>query len=122
MHAFSDTLNDLLGRVAGARAATLMGYDGVEIANVIAAEESLEGDAAALLVEFSAILQKLKGSTARLGTGELQELVLVTDQLALLVRPVGAEHFAALLAEPATNLGLARFALRATTAKLESAL
>lgn len=121
---FREHLDEMLQRVDGAVAASIMGFDGIAIDTV---ETGTAGDASDLdihtmLVEYTAILSQLRKAAEILESGEVTELSVNTEKLITITRQLTDEYFAVLAIRPDANYGKARYALRVAAPKLRAEL
>jgi predicted regulator of Ras-like GTPase activity (Roadblock/LC7/MglB family) len=93
-----------------------MGFDGIAVDTLAPKAEGLDADT--LLVEYSALLDQVRRAAASLGNGELEEVMVRTEKLTALLRPIDENYFLFLAMEPDGNFGKGRFLLRVTAPKL----
>lgn len=118
---FRSELERLCAGVPGARAASIMGLDGIPIDHV----EPAEGggiDTSALVVEYSGLLGQVKASAQMLAAGELEEVTVRAERLACVMRTVTAEFFVAVVLDQDASIGRARHALRLLAPRFRSEL
>ena len=115
---FDDTLTGILSRVEGGIAAVILGIDGIPIERRIADPER-DMDLDLVSTEFTTLLRRSMRVASDTGLGELKEMVLVTDLLTYLLRPITPEYFLLLAISPRGNVGRARFELRKAQLSLE---
>ncbi len=113
---FSGLLQKMVDHLDGARAAAIMGLDGIVVESA-SRQELLELELRA--AEYSTLLHNSMRTASDTGLGDLQEMVIVTDQETLLIRLLNPSYFILLALDPATNLGRARFELRKAQLMLE---
>jgi predicted regulator of Ras-like GTPase activity (Roadblock/LC7/MglB family) len=110
---FREHLEHICSSIDGAIAASVMGFDGISVDTVERA--GAEGvDLNSLLVEYANILSQVRSAAGLLQTGGVQELMVSTDKLSTLARPLTAEYFLVVALTPEANVGKARFVLRVT--------
>lgn len=110
---FREHLEKVCSAVEGSVAASVMGFDGIAI-------DTLEHagppgvDLGNLLVEYANILSQVRTAAGMLQTGGVQELILSTEKLTIVARPLTSEYLLVLALTPEANLGKARYLLRVT--------
>jgi predicted regulator of Ras-like GTPase activity (Roadblock/LC7/MglB family) len=110
---FREHLEKICSSIDGAIAASVMGFDGISVDTVERAEA--EGlDLNSLLVEYANILSQVRSAAGMLQTGGVQELMVSTEKLSTLARPLTPEYFLVVALTPEANVGKARFILRVT--------
>ena len=117
---FEDTLTGILGRVEGGIAAVILGIDGIPIERSVS-ERDRDLDIDLVATEFTTLLRRSMRVASDTGLGDLKELVLVTDLMTYLLRPITPEYFMLLAISPRGNVGRARFELRKAQLSLEEA-
>ena len=117
---FREHLQDVVERVDGALACTLMGVDGIEVETHAAAEAG--PDLRTLLVEYSSLFRLAREAGEAHRAGALEELSIKTGGLLTVARLVTPEYFMAVALQPDGNFGKARYLLRVTAPKLEAEL
>lgn len=113
--AFRERLEEVC-QVEGAVLACVMGFDGIAVDTLAPKAEGLDADT--LLVEYSALLDQVRRAAASLGNGELEEVMVRTEKLTALLRPIDENYFLFLAMETNGNFGKGRFLLRVTAPKL----
>jgi len=110
---FREHLEKMCGSVEGAIAASVMGFDGIAVDTL---EHTPSGpvDLGSLLVEYANILSQVRNAAGMLQTGGVRELMIATDKLSTLARPLTPDYFLVLALTPEANLGKARYVLRIT--------
>ena len=108
------TFREILAKVVegtpGARAAVIMGSDGIPVEEYPAEEEALNLPAVA--VEFQRVLEESRKVASLLGPevgGALEEMVLQTSTRQLLFRPIDAEYHLVVELDRSGFLGKARW-------------
>lgn len=117
---FTEILNQILTSVPGARAATVMGFDGIAIES----KESMtaDGTESAAAVEVAAVTSQLKRAAEGLGAGEVREIALQTDGLVTLLRPLTSEYCLAVTVGPEGLTGKARYLMRVLAPRITAEL
>ena len=118
--AFKDLLQQICSALPETIVVTLMGQDGISIDTI---ENAPAGDdMAAYFVEITNVFSQAVRSSEQLQTGQVSELVVKTDKIASVLRPIGTEYFLALALPPSGNTGKARYLLRVTAPKVRAEL
>jgi len=105
----------LVNEVAGGIAATIMGKDGIALS--IFKAEKVTIDVEVLGIEYANLLSEVSRASATIGSGDVQEITLLTDQYCTLLKSLNPEYFMALILAPAGNVGKGRFLMRINTPK-----
>ncbi len=118
--AFRDQLERICSAVEGAVACSVIGFDGIAI-------DTYEGQATdldlpSLLVEYTTLLNQVRAAAGVLQSGDVRELVISTDRLTALSRPLSNEYFVVLALSPEGNWGKARYMLRVVSPDLQREL
>ncbi|HEY4186260.1 MAG TPA: hypothetical protein VGP07_14385 [Polyangia bacterium] len=108
---FRDSLKKMIDRLdpSSDAAGVLMGFDGIPVDSYVRPGAA---DAPTISVELTHLIAQLRRSLASIGTGQLSDLTLKTDRLAVLVEILSDGYFLALALAPGANLGKARYLLR----------
>ncbi len=115
--AFRDHLERICGEVEGSVACSVIGFDGIAIDTY---ESRAEGfDIPTLLVEYTTILNQVRAAASVLQSGQVRELVISTDKLTAMSRPLTPDYFVVLALSPDSNWGKARYMLRVTAPTLQ---
>jgi predicted regulator of Ras-like GTPase activity (Roadblock/LC7/MglB family) len=117
---FKDTLTAICTALPEAYVVTLMGRDGIAIDTV--SSHQLQLDLFSYFVEMTGVFAQAVRSSEQLQTGHVSELVIKTDKVATVLRPVGTEYFLALALPPNGNTGKARYLLRINAPKVQQEL
>ena len=115
---FSDTLGGLAKRIEGAAAAIILGIDGIPIERYTT---SLEPglDIEMIATELTTLLRRGMHTATDTALGDLREMVIVTERLTILLRPITPDYFLMLAVLPGGNVGRARYELRKAQLVLE---
>ena len=105
---------------AGGLAAVIMGRDGIALSQFRA--ESSDVDIETLGIEYANLYAEIGKAAETLGSGSVQEVMLLTDQYQILIRGINPEYFIALILAPDGNLGKGRFLLRVSVPKIVAEL
>lgn len=118
-------MNALLQKIVedtpGARAAILMGFDGIAIDQYVRPEDA-DTDIEALAMEFSFRFLELRKASESLDLGEVSDITIKAERGAILVRVLNPEFFVATLLADAGHFGKGRWLLRSTAASIASQL
>ena len=116
---FTDTLTGIIDRVEGSAGAIILGIDGIVIERYIRdVDPHLDLDL--VVTEFTTLLRRGVHTATDTELGDLTELMLATDRVTFLIRPITAEYFLLFVLIPGGHVGRARFALRKAQLALES--
>lgn len=117
---FTEMLDRVLTGTPGAKAVTLMGFDGIEIASS-STRESAEAHQIAVL-ELGNVAGELRRIAESVGTGEMEEFSVRMGELTTLLRPLTEDYFLALSLGPSGNTGKGRYLLRIVGSQLREEL
>jgi predicted regulator of Ras-like GTPase activity (Roadblock/LC7/MglB family) len=120
---FQEILAKVIDGTPGALAGAIMGRDGIAIEEYLVVRDSV--DLNAIAVEFERVLdqaEKVVGALFGRGSGGLQELVLTTGGMQILMRPVDEECFIVLALERTGGMGKARYLVASILHDLHEAL
>ncbi|MGH9821856.1 MAG: roadblock/LC7 domain-containing protein [Blastocatellia bacterium] len=108
---FGDTLSRITAKIEGAIAAVILGIDGIPIERYV---EELEGpvDIEMVGTELTTLLRRGMHTASDTQLGELREMIIATEKMTFLLRPITSEYFLMLAVHPSGNVGRARFELR----------
>lgn len=107
---FTELLNRLMKEVPGARAATVMGFDGIAIESV--ETMTADGTEQAATIEVAAVTSQLQRAAEGLGAGEVREIAVESEGMTTLLRPITSEYFIALTLGPEALVGKGRYLMR----------
>jgi predicted regulator of Ras-like GTPase activity (Roadblock/LC7/MglB family) len=116
---FAEMLQEAVGRVQGAEAAVLMGFDGILLD---LHSENVEADVESMGMEFSVLLAEVRKAAELMSAGTASEMTLRTDKMLAVLRVVNEEYFVAMTLLPEGNIGKARFVLRTMVTTMNEAL
>ena len=104
-----DRLEDIVSRVQGALAASLVAKDGMPVDSVWdGGDLQLEIVAAEMLAQ----VQCLADSNDNLGVGPVRLLAVSTSRHTILISAVSADYYLLLVLKPSANYGRARYEMR----------
>ena len=110
---FDSILEQVLSECPGALAVTLMGRDGLPIAQAVAvAATDLSDELSSLGVEFGRILDEASKAADAAAAGATLELGVRTDRYHVLLHAVDRETHLVLVLAPEGNVGKGRYLLR----------
>lgn len=115
---FSETLGDLSKRIEGAVAAIILGIDGIPIERHISSLEPWL-DIEMIATELTTLLRRGMHTASDTALGDLREMVIGTERLTILLRPITQDYFLMLAVLPGGNVGRARYELRKAQLVLE---
>jgi predicted regulator of Ras-like GTPase activity (Roadblock/LC7/MglB family) len=116
---FSNKLEETVRNIAGAKAAILMGFDGIPVDQFTADETQ---DIETIGMEFSVLLKEVRKAAEMLEAGAAEELTVRTEKMSTILRVVSDEYFVALALAPDGNLGKGRYLLRLIAPELRREL
>ena len=108
-----------MNTVQGARAAVLMGFDGI-LVDMFGTDENI--DIESMGMEFSVLLKEVRKAAELLEAGSADEMSIRTEKLVAVLRIINEEYFIAIALGPDGNLGKARYVLRVTAPTLREEL
>ena len=118
---FREDLEGICGRVDGAFAASLMGFDGIPIETVD--PKPPDGvDLSTLLIEYSSLLHQVRQAAESLQMGKATEVSIRTERMVAVARMLTPEYFVVVALDPDGNVGRARYELRIQGGKLAALL
>ena len=118
---FREDLEAICGRVDGAFAASLMGFDGIAIETAqVNAPSGIELQN--VIIEYSGILGQVRQAAESLQMGKASEVSIHTEKLVAVARPLTPDYFVLLAMSPDGNVGRARYELRIAAPKLAAQL
>jgi predicted regulator of Ras-like GTPase activity (Roadblock/LC7/MglB family) len=118
---FREQLESICGRVEGAWAASLMGFDGIAI-ETVQPKEPAGLELQTLLIEYSGILQQIRTAAESLQMGAASEVSIRTEKIVAVARPLTPDYFLVLALAPDGNVGRARYELRVSGPKVAQEL
>jgi predicted regulator of Ras-like GTPase activity (Roadblock/LC7/MglB family) len=108
--AFLELVKGLVDGVKGGYAATIMGTDGISLQDYI-----IEGsgcDIESVGVEYGKIISEINKASEVLDLGGVEEVVITSEGMKVLLRLVTPEYFMAIILSPTGNSGKARYLLK----------
>jgi predicted regulator of Ras-like GTPase activity (Roadblock/LC7/MglB family) len=120
---FRDDLEGICGRVEGAFAASVMGFDGIAVETVERTPPAGESiDVETLLIEYSSILSQVRQAAESLQMGKASEVSIRTERMVAIARLLSADYFAVVALGPDGNVGRARYELRTAGSRMAALL
>ncbi len=113
--AFREILEEVVVSVDGSIAATLMGADGIAVAQHVRDGQAF--DVEGLGAEYSKVVDEVKRASAALNFGDVEEVVVGTPSMDVILRMLTPEYYIAFAVKSNANLGRARYLLRKTASK-----
>ncbi len=107
---FRETIQKVVDRVEGGLAGVLMGFDGISVEAYIHPRAATDINTVGM--EFAHVLTQIRRAAEMLEVGDIDELNVKTQGLAVVIRVVNEEYFIACVLEPTANIGKARYLLR----------
>lgn len=105
---FLDILKDLVGGIEGGLAAAIMGMDGLSIQEYRPGECDIE----AIAIEYGKVIEEIKNASTILNLGNVEEVVIETAGVDVLLRIVTPEYYIAFAVNKKANMGKSRYLLR----------
>jgi predicted regulator of Ras-like GTPase activity (Roadblock/LC7/MglB family) len=106
-------------RIDGCAALVVLGLDGIPIERrVLDMDPSLDIDLIA--TEFATLVRRGQHTASDTALGDMNEIVLATDRITFIIRPITTEYFVLLALNPGANIGRARFELRKAQIEMEA--
>lgn len=112
---FGSILKETVNSVKGARAAILMGFDGIPVDAYTGDSNS---DIESIGMEFSVLLKEVQSAAHQLEAGAANEITIRTEKFSTILRILNDEYFLAIAVSADGNLGKARYLLRMAVPKL----
>ncbi len=112
-----EILKKIVDSTPGAKAAILIGFDGIAIDQYVA-EAHADTDVESMAMEFSFRFIELRQAAESLEMGQLTDIALKAEYGTFLVRVLTDEYFVAVLLGDAGNFGKGRWMLRSNSPTL----
>jgi predicted regulator of Ras-like GTPase activity (Roadblock/LC7/MglB family) len=113
---FTQLLNQLSSRTAGAEMVLLVGTDGIIIERV---GQEIDADFDALAAEYAVVLNRSRATATDTGLGTLNELLTITNESILLTKILNEDYFVMMKLNATSGLGRARYEIRRTELMIE---
>jgi predicted regulator of Ras-like GTPase activity (Roadblock/LC7/MglB family) len=107
---FREHIQRIVQSTPGAVACTIMGFDGIAIDTFEVGTG--EVDIPNLLVEYAAAAQQLRRNAAQSPAGGFVEMVVSSQRLSAILRPLTEEYFLGVVLQPNGLTGKARYLMR----------
>ena len=117
---FQVILKNLIDSVKGGYAGTIMGLDGIPVQDYVS--EGAGCDLESLGVEYGKIVGEIKKASAVLNLGDVEEVVISSHGMKVILRLATPEYFIALVLAPESNSGRARYLLKKTAKEVQKEL
>jgi predicted regulator of Ras-like GTPase activity (Roadblock/LC7/MglB family) len=117
--AFREHLERICSAVDGTVAASIMGFDGIAV-DTFERNADASVDVSSMLVEYANILNQVRTAAGVLQSGGVRELIISTDKLTTISRPLTSDYFLVLALAPNANWGKARFVMRVTAPEVQA--
>jgi predicted regulator of Ras-like GTPase activity (Roadblock/LC7/MglB family) len=114
-----DSLQGIVEKVGGGVGAMLMGYDGIPIDEYVLGSDF---DVQLLAVEYVNVMKDVQRSVELLKTGELEEILITTEQSRIIIRSVCDDYFVILILTADGNYGKGRYLIKLETPRLREEL
>ena len=106
---FAVTLKDIANKLDDLECIMLVGTDGLPIEKVVR-KETLNVEL--LVAEFTTILRNTAQTASEVEAGALDELILLTERVIVLLKAITTEYFLMIILSQGANIGRARFELK----------
>lgn len=106
---FAVTLKDIANKLDDLECIMLVGTDGLPIEKVVR-KETLNVEL--LVAEFTTILRNTAQTASEVEAGALDELILLTERVIVLLKAITPEYFLMIILSEGANIGRARFELK----------
>jgi predicted regulator of Ras-like GTPase activity (Roadblock/LC7/MglB family) len=106
---FAVTLKDIANKLDDLECIMLVGTDGLPIEKVVR-KETLNVEL--LVAEFTTILRNTAQTAAEVEAGPLDEMILLTQRVVVLLKAITTEYFLMIILSEGANIGRARFELK----------
>jgi predicted regulator of Ras-like GTPase activity (Roadblock/LC7/MglB family) len=113
------SLQEIVEKVGGGVGALIMGYDGIAIEEYILASDF---DVQLMAVEYVNVMKEVKRSLDVLKTGELEEILISTEQSRIIIRSICEDYFIMLTLNGEGNYGKGRYLLKREIPRLREEL
>jgi predicted regulator of Ras-like GTPase activity (Roadblock/LC7/MglB family) len=112
-------LQEIVEKVGGGVGALIMGYDGIAIEEYILASDF---DVQLMAVEYVNVMKEVKRSLDVLKTGDLEEILISTEQSRIIIRSICEDYFIMLTLNGDGNYGKGRYLLKREIPRLREEL
>ena len=112
---FKSVLADVGRRIEGVLGVAVIGDDGI-IVERCATDPDFDSELASL--EYVASCRELKRASESLDSGALEEVTIVTEKTAALLRTISPGYFIILLMRPGQSLGRGRYEIKRASYEL----
>lgn len=113
---FNETLKEIADRMQEVHCVLLMGMDGMPIDKVTRNKST---NVESISAEFTALLRVTRQTSNEVEAGELDEVVVLSNDLIVVMKAITKEYFLMLILPHDANLGRARFELKKAKYELE---
>lgn len=117
---FEEVAKEIVEKVYGGLASIIMGRDGIPLSSYI--KEGVSLDLEPLGIEYSNLLSQILQASRNIGTGEVGEVAILTEQFFIVLRVISPDYFICLILSPDGNLGKAKYLIRVNLPKLRAEL
>ncbi|NVB38272.1 roadblock/LC7 domain-containing protein [Pseudenhygromyxa sp. WMMC2535] len=113
-----EILRTIVDKTPGAKAAILMGFDGIAVEQWVAPQYEQDTDIESMAMEFSFRFLELRDAASSLEMGQISDITLKAEYGTVIVRVLSQEYFVAVVLETAAHMGKGRWILRSQAAAL----
>ena len=117
---FAEVLKDVVTQTTGGRAGLIMDLDGIALEQFVPPSSDTDVETAGM--EFSVVIRSIQTAAQQIGGGDVEEIVVRTERLTIIIRLLVENYFAAVAVDPSGNIAKARFLLRTKKHEIVSAL
>src|ERR1700722_18106381 len=112
---FQNALREIVDKTEGGVASLIMDSEGIAVDSYARADAAF--DINTVGIEFGVVLGSIKRAAESLEAGEPQEVVIGTDKMRTLIRPLADTYFLAAAIAPDGNFGKGRYLMRTAAPK-----
>ncbi len=113
---FRESLTEICTALPETFTVTLMDHDGISVDSVESTQSDI--DVNAYFVEMTGVFTQAVRTAEQMSTGAVNELVLKSEKITAVLRPVGDSYYLVLAMTPNGNTGKARYLLRIAAPRL----
>lgn len=117
---FAEQIKNVVDNVNGGIAGLIMGLDGIALDHYVTSGREFDVDTVGM--EFSFILTQVRKAGEILEIGGVNEMVVKSEGMTLLIRMLTDEYFLAIVLGANANYGKTRFLMRLAETKLRPEL
>ncbi|MCA9684875.1 MAG: roadblock/LC7 domain-containing protein [Myxococcales bacterium] len=107
-----EILRNIVEQTPNAKAAILMGFDGISVEQWVRPEHQDDTDIESMAMEFSFRFLELRDAANSLEMGQISDITLKAEYGTVIVRVISPEFFVAVVLSSAAHMGKGRWLLR----------